>query len=454
VTAATGALANYNDLVSAGGTFAFTGAADAALTVTQALAADAEFLSATAAGTGTITLTGATAVGFTKANVTDKLLSSTGGIIVQGAAGQNLAVTKSDVTEATLVDIDGLASVTAGAAGNIAFTEATSATLLADLAKLTVSGGGVVTVSGAAATNESFSISKTVLDGLGSLTANGTGDIAVTGAIGASFTADLEKLTATGDDVTFTGASNQSFTVTTVQLAKMTAGGAATGLTATGTGNITLQTTSATDGALDTELGQLAAGGAINVTFSSAGNVDYSTTNVATVLDASGVAGHAAFGITTTTGAQTIKAATADGTYTGGAGADSYILTGSAAATVVIGDTDSGITVLTADTITGFNVGSILKMGTVASATSNPATDNYVEAAGAVADFAAAFAAANTALGTLGSANTGDVEAYAFEWDATNGYLFNDTDGNGVADQVVVLVGITGTGIDAAQIIA
>jgi len=89
-----------------------------------------------------------------------------------------------------------------------------------------------------------------------------------------------------------------------------------------------------------------------------------------------------------------------------------------------------------------------------ASVTGASTTDNYVEATVAVADFAAALGAANIQLAALALATTGDLEAYAFQWDAANGYLFNDVDGNGTADQVVVLVGVVGTTISDVDIIA
>jgi len=141
---------------------------------------------------------------------------------------------------------------------------------------------------------------------------------------------------------------------------------------------------------------------------------------------------------------------------TGGLGADTITLSNDAEwNNIVIGDADSGITLAGADSINGFVAATdTLKMGTAASVTGAPTTDNYVEAIAAVADFAAALAAANTQLAALALATTGALEAYAFQWDATNGYLFNDTDGSGTADQVVVLVGIIGTTISDVDIIA
>lgn len=142
---------------------------------------------------------------------------------------------------------------------------------------------------------------------------------------------------------------------------------------------------------------------------------------------------------------------------TGGLGADTITLGNDAEInTIVIGNTDSGITLAGADSITGFVAATdTLKMGTAAAATGASTTDNYVEAGAAVADFAAALSAANIQLAALALATTGALEAYAFQWVAgTNGYLFNDTDGSGTADQVVVLVGIIDTTISNVDIIA
>jgi hypothetical protein len=76
---------------------------------------------------------------------------------------------------------------------------------------------------------------------------------------------------------------------------------------------------------------------------------------------------------------------------------------------------------------------------------------NYVEAVasdlptagGKVGNFTEALTAANKALAALNaniSASTGSL--VSFQYDATNGYVFQDVDGNGTADQVVILTGI------------
>lgn len=126
----------------------------------------------------------------------------------------------------------------------------------------------------------------------------------------------------------------------------------------------------------------------------------------------------------------------------GGSGNDIY----------VIGDGDSGITLPTADSIHGFTTGSDkLSLGLVGDAT--VLTGDYVESGAAASDFAAALTAANVALVTLAGSSSATT-LYAFQFDAVNGYLFEDIDGNGSADQVIILVGIDNTGIVASDIIA
>jgi len=150
-------------------------------------------------------------------------------------------------------------------------------------------------------------------------------------------------------------------------------------------------------------------------------------------------------------GNDTIFASAIGDQITGGLGGDK--MTGGAGNDIfVIGNLDSGLVIASADEITGFTTGADkLQLGLLGDDTA--VSGNYVEAGAAVADFTAALTAANTALSTL-AATSAATELYAFQWDASNGYLFNDTDGNGTADQVIVLVGVTGSGIAATDIIA
>jgi len=212
------------------------------------------------------------------------------------------------------------------------------------------------------------------------------------------------------------------------------------------TGAATLSTTSTLTSIVDIKTGTT--GGNDKVTVSAA-------TGTVSVVTA---AGDDTVSVTTTAGNQTISTGAGNdtitvvagttNTITAGAGADKITL-GAGADTIVIGNTDSGITVATADTITGFTSATdFLKLGFNGGAT------NATEAAAVVADFATALTNANAALATLKVANPVSTELANFQWDATNGYLFNDTDANGTADQVIVLAGVTGGTFAVTDIIA
>ncbi|MBX7230397.1 MAG: hypothetical protein K1X48_12445 [Burkholderiaceae bacterium] len=73
---------------------------------------------------------------------------------------------------------------------------------------------------------------------------------------------------------------------------------------------------------------------------------------------------------------------------------------------------------------------------------------NYVESAFKTASFATGLIAANLALTTLNNnANASTGSLVSFQFDDTNGYLFQDVDGDGKADQVIILTGIDNTEI-------
>ena len=91
--------------------------------------------------------------------------------------------------------------------------------------------------------------------------------------------------------------------------------------------------------------------------------------------------------------------------------------------TYVIGDTDTGATLASADRILNWAAGDSIDVSGVA---------GYSEAA--VADFAAGLAAANAFL-------TNDNDAFYAYTAAGDGYVFRDTNGDGNADWLVVLVG-------------
>jgi Ca2+-binding RTX toxin-like protein len=146
---------------------------------------------------------------------------------------------------------------------------------------------------------------------------------------------------------------------------------------------------------------------------------------------------------------ETLTGSSAADRITGGLGADSLTGGGGADVFVYVG-AQSGITAVTADVIGDFGAGDSLSLGLAGNATAG--TGNYVEAGVAVADFAAALAAANTALATLNGTSAAS-QLYAFEFDGTNGYLFADLDSDGVADQVIILTGVDNTEISASAIV-
>jgi len=116
----------------------------------------------------------------------------------------------------------------------------------------------------------------------------------------------------------------------------------------------------------------------------------------------------------------------------GQAGSDSFVL----------GSATSGVTEATADVIADFTSGADrIEIGGTSGSDSN-----YHEASGMVSDFAAAQTAANAVLnGTV---------RYAFEYDATQGYLFFDGNADGDINDGGVDVVVTLSGIDHNEIVA
>ncbi len=129
-------------------------------------------------------------------------------------------------------------------------------------------------------------------------------------------------------------------------------------------------------------------------------------------------------------------------TVTGNSGVDIF----------TINDGSSGLSVAMADTINEFqsNIDK-LNLGLVGDGTSG--TGNYVESSAGVSDYSEALTAANSALTTLNGSSTAS-ELYAFQYDSNFGYLFVDTDSNGVADDLILLTGIESSSISSSDIIA
>jgi Hemolysin-type calcium-binding repeat (2 copies). len=147
-------------------------------------------------------------------------------------------------------------------------------------------------------------------------------------------------------------------------------------------------------------------------------------------------------------------------TVFGGAGEDNFVvgkgsdsITGGSGADVfTIANGSTGITPATADIITDFKTGvDKLKLGLVGDATSN--TGNYSENVNSVADFQAALEAANTVLASLNSTSSAS-ELYSFQFDSSYGYLFIDTDSDGVYEDLLLLSGIESSMIASSDIIA
>ena len=159
-----------------------------------------------------------------------------------------------------------------------------------------------------------------------------------------------------------------------------------------------------------------------------------------------------------------VAASTGAVTVTGGVGADSITATTGAFATtvnyVITGvalTAQTGVaTAASLDLITSFLTGQdFLKLGVAASIAGGAAT-NYAEVADAAyADYAAILTAANASLAVTAGTTSSSV-AYAFVGNTTGttGYLFIDTDLNGVADAGIQLAGLQAGTFAAADIIA
>jgi len=127
----------------------------------------------------------------------------------------------------------------------------------------------------------------------------------------------------------------------------------------------------------------------------------------------------------------------------------------------VIGNFDSGITVATADRITDFTTGIPAVTGTPGTPFA-PADSLALGVAGTVKNFAplqtaatfqTAFTSAGLALTALKVAGeNGEKFAYVVDSVTNDGYLFDDVNGDGVADQVIILTGAPV--LDFADIVA
>jgi hypothetical protein len=280
----------------------------------------------------------------------------------------------------------------------------------------------------------------------------GDGADALVGGLGSNtYRYTVASTADTGETITFntaTGATETIDVTADITLSAINAGAVLTGLDA-----ITIATTVTT-----TMLGSQVTGLTLAVSGVANGGTETlaltATTGADTINLSNVTLTNASVTVVAGAGNDTITASASGGTYTGGTGAD--VLTAGAGTDVFIWAAgDSGITVATADSISGFAVLADTMNFAVAGAAGNVATtDNYTEAAAAVASFAAAQTAANVAIaGNLVVETTSTIQ-YNFQFDATNGYLFIDTNADGTADEVIILVGsTTAASFSAAQIV-
>jgi Ca2+-binding RTX toxin-like protein len=147
----------------------------------------------------------------------------------------------------------------------------------------------------------------------------------------------------------------------------------------------------------------------------------------------------------------TVVAGSGNDTIIFGLGAD--LVTGNEGSDIfVVNSGSSGLTIGSSDTITDFQTGEDkLQLGLIGDSTVD--SGNYVESLTKVADYSAAIVAANLALSALNSTSAA-LKLYAFEYDSNSGYLFIDSDSDGVAEDLIILSGIENSTISSGDIIA
>ena len=336
------------------------------------------------------------------------------------------AITPTDSYWSHVSNIEKIVIDTTGAGAQTittgAFFEAAFAAAGVDLT--TASNGGAITID-ASTFSGAFSINSASGDGAQTIT-TGSG----AGSVTAESSAGALTITSNGAGAVIVNAVSDAGaqTITTgAGLATVTAVSGAGAQVITGANLVSVTATSTGEGAQT-----ITSTGASDVTVTASSGSGATTVVTGAGNDSITVIASAAAG---------------ENIISAGAGADRITLVtdGFAAPhTIVIGDADSALDLATADHIVGFNAASdVLKLGETGAAA------NYVEGSVAVTDFAQALTMANAALVGLAGA-----ERYSFQWDATNGYLFDDTNGDGAADQVVVLVGVTDATFAAGNVIA
>ncbi len=372
---------------------------------------------------GNATTSGTTTVASVSAPVASTVALNVGSYSTLNVTGDVLATTglESGFAQGGL-DIDlGTNSVLNVDGGDISFKSDGSITsLTVDLA----AGSTLADLNGAGAdTTVNVSADKTA-----------SAAIVVTSGVNAASHLMLDlNLGITSGTVTLTSAfsGESAWTVDTIGKAGQT-----TSLTITGTGDVDASSA-----------GSIVLSGT-SVSFNASGLTDNDGLSVTAdaVTVASTISGSSGDDVIVgSDGADVLTGGAGDDVITGGAGADT-ITGGTGADIIVIGATDSGITVATADRVVGFVTNEDnLSLGAAGDDVGGASTDEtYTEAGSAVADFAAALIAANAALLAMDATEGTATKFYNLQWDATNGYLFIDSDADGDADMVVVLPGITG----------
>jgi hypothetical protein len=326
-----------------------------------------------------------------------------------------------NLTVAALTGAASLTGVTASGAGTIGITTGAVAFAINTSIDASAATGAVTIDAGLAITNglaiTGSATAKNILTGsvVGDvLTGGAAADTIDGGGVGVKevFTATLvtaaDGTTIIFDGITFTAAGGNGATVasaTTAFVNTYNAAPAANFVAVDNTGTVTFTQkigSDITDTAVTDFTGDANGGG-----------------NEAAVVGAPGTQG-------------TDAVYTAD-TYTGGAGADTFIV-GTANATAAA----------SADEIKDFATKSD-KIDFQALSTAGSAT-TYKEATAAVADFAAAKTAADLAIATT--------FVYSAQQVGSDVYVFADTTADGAADQVVKLTGVSLAGIEFGDLVA
>ncbi|WP_158091289.1 beta strand repeat-containing protein [Thalassospira mesophila] len=396
--------ADLGKLSVVSGSIAITGAGDENLAVTQNQLDG--LASVSGAGTGDITVTGVTAVGF--AGDMQKVSVQAGSISVEGASDENFALDKTV--------LDTLGHFTATGTGTITFSDATSAAFDADLAKLSVADGSI-SVSGA--TDESFTISETVLATLSGLAATGAGDITLTGVTNAVLSADLAKLTVGSGEIAIQAASGENIIITQSDIANIAQ------LTTTDGGNLTIN--DATGGALSADLakitvdGDLTLNGAVDETFtltqSDLGNI--------AALNVTGTGGVTLTGVTAATLASDLAAITvANGNFAiTGATGESFTITETALAEVTTLQATGGGNIVLNDVTAAVLTSDLAKISAIdnGSITVNGATGENLSVTKSQLDDLAALNAADGATITVSDLTAADFAVDFGKLTATGG---------------------------------